>query len=165
MSVNLTELFTAPAAIAAARAGRDLSVARREALSMAVLSQLYIAVAEFEEARTRYATAQRITGIAQRIAAALRSSGTLGAVDRLRRIRGEVDAQRALLARDLGLAEVENSFGRVFLAVGADIRAEAAGPAPADVAAAIAATEEAWRRGEIDLLPPPGTGVPAGGKP
>ena len=164
VSVNLTELFTAPAAIAAARAGRDLSVARREALSMAVLSQLYIAVAEFEEARIRYATAQRIAGIAQRIAAALRSSGTLGAVDRLRRIRGEVDAQRALLARDLRLAEVEDSFGRVFLAVGADIRAEAAGPAPADVAAAIAATEEAWRRGEIDLLPPPGTGVQAGGK-
>ena len=165
VSVNLTELFTAPAAIAAARAERDLSVARREALSMAVLSQLYIAVAEFEEARTRHATAERIAGIAQRIAAALRSGGTLGAVGRLRWIRGEVDAQRALLARDLSLAEVEDSFGRVFLVVGADIRPAAAGPAPGSVAAAIAATEEAWPRGEIELLSPPGTAVPPAGKP
>ena len=156
VSVNLTELFTAPAAIAAARAERDLSVARREALSMAVLSQIYIAVAEFMEARTRHATADRVAGIAQRIAAALRSGGTHGAVDRLQRIRGEVDAQRALLARDLSLAEVEDGFGRIFLAVGADIRPAASGAGPDNVAAAIAATEEAWRRGDIDLQPLPG---------
>ena len=156
VSVNLTELFTAPASIAAARAERDLSVARREALSMAVLSQLYIAVAEFEESRTRHATAERIADVAQRLAEALRSGGALGAVDRLRWIRGEVDAQRALLARDLSLAGVEDSFGRIFLAVGADLREGAAGADMADAAAAIAATEEAWRRGEIDPAPPPG---------
>ena len=156
VSVNLTELFTAPAAIAAARADRDLSVARREALSMAVLSQVHIAVAEFEEARARHVTAERIADIAERTAAALRSGGTHGAVDRLRRIRGEVDAQRALLARDLGLAEVEAGFGRIFLSVGADVRPAAAGRGIAEVAAAIAATEEAWRRGEIDPVPAPG---------
>ncbi len=140
VSVNLTELFTAPEAIAAARAERDLSVARREALSMAVLSQLYIAVAVFEEARTHHATAQRVAGIAQRIADALRSSGTLGAVGRLRRIRGEVDAQRALLARDLAEAEAEDSFGRIFLAVGADLSPDGpAEPTLEGLTAAIAA--------------------------
>ena len=40
VSVNLTELFTGPAAVDAAQAGRDLATARREALSMAVLAQL-----------------------------------------------------------------------------------------------------------------------------
>ena len=37
VSVNLTELFTGPAAINAAQAGRELAASRREALSMAAL--------------------------------------------------------------------------------------------------------------------------------
>ena len=59
------------------------------------------------------------------------------------RLRRAVDAQRALLARDLSLAKVEDGFGRIFLAVGADIRPAVSGAGPDDVAAAIAATEEA----------------------
>ncbi len=153
VSANLTELFTGPAAIAAARAGRDLAQAQREALSMAVLSQLYIAVAAFEEARARHATAGRIAEIEQRIVAVLRSSGEVGVVDRLRTISGEIDALRALLARDLSLAEVEDSFGRIFLAVGADVLPHGQAATLDEVAAAIAATEAAWSRGEIAMVP------------
>ena len=156
ITVNLTELFTGPAAIEAARAGRDLAAARREALSMAVLAQLHVALASFEEARARYATAGRIADIERRILEALRSTGRVGAVDRLQTLRGEIDVLLALLARDLRLADVEDSFGRIFLAVGADIvPTTRATPTVADVAAAIAATEAAWRRGEIDPVPLP----------
>ena len=163
VSVNLTELFTGPAAIDAAQAGRDLAASRREALSMAVLAQLYVALARFEEARARHTTADRIADIEQRIVEALRSSGRLGAVDRLQTLRGEIDVLLVLLARDLSLAEVEDSFGRIFLAVGADILPVAhAQPTLADVAASIAATEEAWSRGEIVIQPLRGTEVRAG---
>ena len=163
VSVNLTELFTGPAAINAAQAGRELAASRREALSMAVLAQLYVALARFEEARARHATADRIADIEQRIVEALRSSGRLGAVDRLQTLRGEIDVLLALLTLDLSLAEVEDSFGRIFLAVGADILPVAkAQPTLADVAASIAATEEAWSRGEIVMQPWRGTGVQAG---
>ena len=164
VSANLTELFTGPAAIAAARAGRDLAQAQREALSMAVLSQLYIAVAAFEEARARHATAGRIAEIEQRIVAVLRSSGEAGVVDRLRTIRGEIDALRALLARDLSLAEVEDSFGRIFLAVGADVLPSGQAATLDEVAAAIAATEAAWSRGEIAMAPWRGPEVPGDGE-
>ena len=117
---------------------------------MAVLAQLYVALARFEEARAQRRTADRIADIEQRIIEALRSSGRVGAVDRLQTLRGEIDVVMALLARDLRLAEVEDSFGRIFLAVGADILpATQASPTVADVAAAIAATEEAWSRGEV----------------
>ena len=92
----------------------------------------------------------RVADIEQRILEALRSSGRVGAVDRLQTLRGEIDVLLALLARDLRLTEVEDSFGRIFLAVGADILPVAqAQPALADVAASIAATEEAWGRGEV----------------
>ena len=96
VSVNLTELFTGPAAIDAEQAGRDLAAARREALSMAVLAQLYVALAGFEEARARHATVDRIAEIEHRIVEALRSSGRLGAVDRLQTLRGEIDVLLAV---------------------------------------------------------------------
>ena len=151
VSVNLTEIFTRPAA-------------RREALSIAVLAQLHVALASFEEARARHATADRIAAIERRIFEVLRSRGRRGAADRLQTVRAQIDAQRALLTRDLGRAEVENSFGRIFLAVGADI-APGRAATLADVAAAIAATEEAWQRGAIFMQPWGATQAPAGGGP
>ena len=154
VSVNLTKMFIAPAAIDAARARRDLAVARREALSMAVLTQLYVALASFEEARARHKTADRIVDIERRILDVLRSSKRFGTVDSLKTIRGEIEALRALLARDLSLAEVEESFGRIFLAVGADILpVEPETPTLEGVAAAIEATEAAWSRGDIAMQP------------
>ena len=164
VSVNLTEIFTRPAAIEAARAGRGLAAARREALSIAVLAQLHVALASFEEARARHATADRIAAIERRILEVLRSRERRGAADRLQTIRAEIDDQRALLARDLGRAEVEDSFGRIFLAVGADI-APGRAATLADVAAAIAVTEEAWRRGVIFMQPWGATQAPADGGP
>ena len=72
------------------------------------------------------------------------------------------DVLQALLARDLAHAEVEDGFGRIFPAVGADILpAGPAQPTLEDVAAAIAATEAAWSRGEIALQSWPGAGAPA----
>ena len=152
VSVNLTKMFIAPAAIDAARARRDLAVARREALSMAVLTQLYVALASFEEARARHKTADRIVDIERRILdVCARASGS-GRSTSLQTIRGEIEALRALLARDLSLAEVEESFGRIFLAVGADILpAEPATPTLEGVAAAIEATEASWSRGDIAI--------------
>ena len=156
VSVNLTKMFTAPAAIDTARARRDLAVARREALSMAVLTQLYVALASFEEARARHETAGRIVDIERRILDVLRSGKRFGTVDRLKTIRGEIEALRALLARDLSLAEVEESFGRIFLAVGADMAPDATAEYTTEaLAKAIAATETAWMRGEVDMRPYP----------
>ena len=47
VSLNLAQLFTAPAAMAAAAADVALQRARREALAMAVLTQLHVALAGF----------------------------------------------------------------------------------------------------------------------
>ena len=163
VTANLTELFTGPTAIDAARTGQELAAARREALSMAVLTQLFLALVQFEEAREHHATAAKIAGIEQRIVDSLRSAGRHGAVDRLITLRGEVQALLALLARDLSFAEVEAGFGQIFLAVGADVVAvEQVKPTLEDVEAAVAATEEAWGRGEIAMGAWPGVDVRPG---
>ena len=154
VSANLTGIFTAPAAIDTARARRDLAVARREALSMAVLTQLYVALAGFEEARARHETAVRIASIEGRILDVLRSHSRLGAADRLKTTRAEIDVLRALLARDLALVEIEASYGRIFLAAGADVLpVDPSTPTIEGVAAAIEATEVKWSRGEIAMRP------------
>ena len=119
---------------------------------MAVLAQFYVALARFEEAQAQYVTAARIADLEQRIVEALQSGSRYGVVDRLQTIRAEIGVLQALLARDIGLAEVEDGFGRIFLAVGADILpVDAAQPTLDDVAAAIAATEEAWSQGEVAM--------------
>ena len=154
VSANLSKVFTAPAALGAARAHRDVARARREALSMAVLTQLYVALAGYEEARAQHATASRIAQIRQRIAEVLRASGQRAVVGELEVIHGEIDALRAVLARDLRFAEVEDGFGRIFVATGADIAADGPGAlTPETLAQRIAATEAAWMRGEVEMWP------------
>jgi len=154
ISLNLTQLFTAPASMAAARAGQALERARREALAMAVLTQLHVAIAGFQEARALHATAARIAETQDAIAAQLRSGARLGVMNELEVVLAELEAVQTGLRRDLSFAEIEEGFGRIFAAVGADISVDG-GPAvtPEKVAAAIAAAERAWMRGEVLSLP------------
>ena len=156
VSVNLKQLFAAPVAMGAARAGQALERARREALAMAVLTQLHLALAGFEEARAQYATARRIADTQDGIAAALRSGARLGVMDELEAVLAELEAVRTGLARDLAFAKIEDGFGRIFATAGADIVPDGnAVMTPGDLAAVIAAAEAAWMRGEVSMLPFP----------
>ena len=156
VSVNLKQLFAAPAAMAAARAGQALERARREALAMAVLTQLHVALAGFEEAQAQYATARRIADTQDGIAAALRSGARLGVMDDLEAVLAELEAVQTGLARDLAFAEIEEGFGRIFAAAGADIVPDrVAAMTPGELAAVIAVAEAAWMRGEVSMLPFP----------
>ena len=158
VSLNLAQLFTAPAAMAAAEAGVALERARREALAMAVLTQLHVALAGFEEARAQYATSSRIAETQDDIVAQLRSGARLGVMNELEVVLAELEAVRTALDRDLAFVEIEESFGRIFAAAGADILpggTAAPGPAmtPEVLAAGIAAAERAWMRGEAAMRP------------
>lgn len=93
------------------------------------------------------------------IAARPRSGVRLGVMDELEAVLAELEAVQAWLRRDLVFAEVEEGFCRIFAAVGADIVIEReAASTSRELADAIAATELAWMRGEIWLLPFPETG-------
>ena len=156
VSVNLRQLFAAPVAMGAARAGQALERARREALAMAVLTQLHVALARFEEARAQYATARRIADTQDGIAAALRSGARLGVMDELQAVLAGLEAVQTGLARDLAFAETEDGFGRIFATVGADIVPDGnAAITPGELAAVIAVAEAAWMRGEVSMLPFP----------
>ncbi len=158
VSLNLAQLFTAPAAMAAAEAGVALERARREALAMAVLTQLHVALAGFEEARAQYATSSRIAETQDDIVAQLRSGARLGVMNEMEAVLAELEAVRTALDRDLAFVEIEESFGRIFAAAGADIlpggtAAPGQAMTPEVLAAGIAAAERAWMRGEAAMWP------------
>ena len=158
VSLNLAQLFTAPAAMAAAEAGVALERARREALAMAVLTQLHVALAGFEEALAQYATSSRIAETQDDIVAQLRSGARLGVMNEMEAVLAELEAVRTALDRDLAFVEIEESFGRIFAAAGADIlpggtAAPGQAMTPEVLAAGIAAAERAWMRGEAAMWP------------
>lgn len=147
---NLLNLFSGPAAIRYAEAGEMVTAARRQALSMAVLTQLYVARANFMEAQRQFQTASEINGIDQRITNQLNARATSSSVGELAVIQGELNAVQTALQKDLTYAELRNAYNQIFLSAGAD-------PLPASVTAddlqtlgaALTATQAAWARGEI----------------
>jgi len=55
---NLFTLLSAPASINVAKAGEQVAEARRQAMSMAILAQLYVANANFNESQRQFQTSQ-----------------------------------------------------------------------------------------------------------
>lgn len=96
----------------------DLADTRRKALSMAVMTQVYLATSRYELSRARYLAASELHGARQRLAANTVVKGS--------RVSGtnELEARSAAIAAklrsDLAFAAVQTSFSRVVNSVGID---------------------------------------------
>ncbi|QRY77353.1 TolC family protein [Pseudomonas sp. PDNC002] len=124
---NLFNVLSAPAAIDVAKAGENVNVARRQAMSMAVLAQLYVANANYNEARRQFVTTQELASLDNQIVGQLRNRRQAQGIGDLDLIQGELNALQADLRRDLAYAELRNSYGQVFASAGVD-------PLPANAA-------------------------------
>ena len=152
VSWNLLRVFSAPAQLRASQAAEGVAEQRRMALSMAVLTQLFVSRANFEEARRRFATARTLEDLDTRILGQLGAEAQAQRVGELAVIQGELNAVRAALQRDLAYAELNNAYGQIFVAVGAD-------PLPRDLdtldlkalADGLRDTERNWGRGVFSL--------------
>lgn len=150
---NLMRLLSGPATVAAAEAGEDVAIARRRALSMAVLAQVHVARANYLDAARQYRTATELESLDNQILRQLRNRASSGATGGLASIQGELSALQSALRKDIAHADLRNAYGRMFVTVGAD-------PLPASleaadiksVARALAATEAAWARGQVGAL-------------
>lgn len=100
------------------KASVDVADARRVALSLAVITQVYLGVSRYELARSRYASANELYDIRSRLARNDRSRGS--------RASGieELDSRAAALAaemrRNLAFAETQAAFARVINSAGID---------------------------------------------
>ncbi|WP_349573555.1 TolC family protein [Azotobacter salinestris] len=147
---NLFHVLSAPASIDAAKAGEDVTAARRQAMSMAVLAQLHVANANFQDARQRFQTSQELAGLDQQIVEQLRNRHSAQSIGELELIQGELAALRADLERDLAYAELRNAYGQIFASVGLDpLPEELPSDRLGDIAGALAASEARWQQGDI----------------
>jgi outer membrane protein TolC len=150
VSLNLFRLIQGPSAIKHAWAEEDLAEARRLALSMAVLTQVHVARANFEEAKRRFRTAQEMYEVDTEVREQIRAEFAAGRVGDLAVIRAELNQIRAELTRDLLYAQVHNAYGRLFQVIGAD-------PLPDSVVAqdidtlskAVGKIQRDWRNGRF----------------
>ena len=147
---NLFNAISAPTAIKVAKAGESVAAARRQAMSMAVLAQLYVANANYHEAQRQFQTSQQLAELDGQIAEQLRNRYKTQSIGELDLIQGELNTLQAQLKRDLAYAELRNAYGQVFASVGLDPLPESlSSSALADIAGALAASEARWQRGDI----------------
>jgi outer membrane protein, multidrug efflux system len=145
---NLFNVLSGPAAIKAAKAGEQVATAKRQAMSMAVLAQLYVANANFNEARRQFATSQELAGLDEQIVIQLRNRHQAQAIGELELIQGELNNLQAKLRRDLAYADLRNAYAQLFVSAGADLLPETLPDASIDtLAQALATGEQQWQQG------------------
>lgn len=147
---NLFNVLSAPAAIDVAKAGEDIAAARRQAMSMAILAQLYVANANFNEAQRQFRTSQQLAGLDSQIVEQLRNRYKAQGIGELELIQGELNALQANLRRDLSYAELRNSYGQLFASAGLDpLPKQLPSTELSAIAQALNSTEIRWQQGDI----------------
>ncbi|NUT84131.1 TolC family protein [Pseudomonas brassicacearum] len=147
---NLFNVISAPAAIDVAKAGEEVASARRQAMSIAVLAQLYVANANYREALRQFKTSQQLADIDGQIVGQLRNRYQAAGIGELDLIQGELNTLQADLRRDLAYADLRNAYGQIFASAGLDpLPNEVQSTQVQSIATALANREAAWAQGDI----------------
>jgi outer membrane protein TolC len=149
---NLFNVISAPAAINVAKAGEEVAKARRQAMSIAVLAQLYVANANYQEALHQFQTNQELSSIDGQILGQLRNRHQAASLGELDLIQGELNTLQADLRRDLSYADLRNAYGQIFASAGLDpMPDEVQSTEVQSIATALANREAAWASGDITV--------------
>ena len=152
---NLFNVVSAPAAIDVAKAGEEVAAARRQAMSIAVLAQLYVANANYRDALRQFKTSQQLSDIDGQIVGQLRSRHQAASLGELDLIQGELNTLQADLRRDLAYADLRNAYGQIFASAGLDpLPDEVQSTEVQSIATALANREAAWAQGDIAVPKP-----------
>jgi len=149
---NLFNVISAPAAIDVAKAGEEVATARRQAMSIAVLAQLYVANANYQEAQRQFKTNQQLSDIDGQIVGQLRNRHQAAGIGELELIQGELNNLQADLRRDLSYADLRNAYGQIFASAGLDpLPDQVQSTEVQSIATALANRESAWASGDISV--------------
>jgi len=152
---NLFNVMSAPAAIDVAKAGEEVATARRQAMSIAVLAQIYVANANFQDAVRQFKTSEQLANIDGQILTQLRNRHEAAGLGELDLIRGELSTLQADLRRDLAYADLRNAYGQIFASAGLDpLPEQLDSDRVQSIATALASRESAWAAGTISVPVP-----------
>lgn len=118
LSMSLNDLFAAPARIETAQVRQQLAVARRLAMAMTVLTQVNLALQDFQQARNDYALANELCTLKKR--QTLRETAIQSARGGVSMVleRRQVEYLVAAIQRDRAYATVQNAYGMILNSVG-----------------------------------------------
>ncbi len=160
VSWDLLSVISGAPQVRFAEAQQDLVEARRQALTMAVMAQVYVSWLTYEEALDVYATAHELNRVESRIVDRMRATRQVGRSGELDLIQAELRALVGTLREQLSYAQLQNAAGQVFVSVGADpLPAEVPGANLDILTAALREIEAGWYRGDFNLVADPDQAV------
>lgn len=118
ISWNLLNIFKANTSHKIAKTKIALAKEQKLAISMAVLSQVHLALADFEQSKKEYKLSKKYLDVAQEIYKLTEVTNKLNMNSRLIYIKEKLNYILALLRHSSSYANVQNSYGRVFASIG-----------------------------------------------
>ncbi len=117
---NLIRLVTGPQRVDTAEAAREVTRAERLALSMAVLTQLHVALRDCDRLERKLAWTSEIENVERNLYELVTARFVEGAEDRLAALQSSVNALKAAVERHQVWAERENARSRLAATLGLD---------------------------------------------
>ncbi|AOR63732.1 TolC family protein [Pectobacterium wasabiae] len=150
---NLFNLLSGPAARKVAQANESVSEVQRQAMSLAIMAQLYIARANFNEAQRQYKTSAELRDLDTQIVEQLRNRYKANSIGELQLIQGELNALNASLRQDLAYAELRNTYGQIFSTIGLDLLPKSLpSNSLVDISQSLRQSDINWQQGKISTL-------------
>lgn len=124
ISWNLFDVFTISDKNRMAKTREALVGEQRLAASMAVLTQVHLARIRYEQAGKSFDLAGKYLDVAQRISEQTQNSARMKRASSLDLIRESLNTLLAELRRDVSYADLQNSYGRIYVSMGVDLLPE-----------------------------------------
>lgn len=153
LGLNLFNVLKAPAVLALSDSQSRLAQERRLALTAAVLGQVHLSRVALENAKDQFETSADYLEVVRKIREQVKQMRTAERSGELDLIREEMTELLADLRRDVAYAEMQNSYGRIFVSAGLDPLP--ATPTEVNVTSMAKAMREkinAWDNGEVGVV-------------
>ena len=120
VSWNLLNVFKLPSTLKTNEAKEKVLDAERLSLSMAILTQVHVALAQFEHSKKEYKTASEYFDTQEKILDQVKAASKVDSVSDQAVIREEMNTLVAEVKYDIAYADVENAYARALSAMGID---------------------------------------------
>jgi outer membrane protein TolC len=153
ISWNLFDVFKVGAERRMAKTREALVEEQRLAASMAVLTQVHLSRIRYEQARKTFDLAGEYLGVAERIGEQTRNAAQAQRASKLDLIRESLNTVLAELRRDVAYADLQNSYGRVYVTMGMDLLPENYSEVTLnDLSEQIGERFSQWQSGRLELV-------------
>jgi len=120
VGMNLLNVFRYPAQKRDAEAAKSLAEEQRMALTVGVLSQVYLSHVAYGQSIEAYENAVKYLDVVERIRVQMEARVGAENYTELDLIREEFTTMLAEVRRDVAYADLQNSYGRIFVTAGLD---------------------------------------------